>query len=190
MRLRCKDRWLGLSDALALSTHSSPSEGCVWTLQADTIAAAVAVSEESSSWEADGYMVLPGVVRMDKVRLALQYLNNHLGSADLAADIDPSGLGTEYSEGGTVKLGKGGHCMCCLSQSAPLLDLVGQHERQQIEGCLPAATQIDGNNFGCQVTLHTVHGPAVTHGLVRWHSGFLCHLLRTWPMANRRWQDL
>ena len=44
----------------------------------------------------DGYCVLHELIPADKVNRALRFLNHHLGSADLADDIEPEGLGIHY----------------------------------------------------------------------------------------------
>ena len=89
----------------------------------------------------------------DKIARALRFLNHHLGAADLAADLEPDGLGAQYVRaaaahdgsglddsalddgvvtGGVVKLGGGHVCTCCLAQSAVLLELLGTMERQAL----------------------------------------------------------
>jgi hypothetical protein len=53
------------------------------------VAASVALREQ-------GYVVLSSLIPPRKVARALQYMNHHLGSANLSADLDPSGLGSEF----------------------------------------------------------------------------------------------
>ena len=48
------------------------------------------------SFDSDGYVVLRRLVPEPKLAKALRSLNHHLGSADLAADIEPDGLGAQY----------------------------------------------------------------------------------------------
>jgi hypothetical protein len=45
-----------------------------------------------------GFVVLPGLIGHAKVQRALRYMNHHLGSADLASDLEPHGLGVEFME--------------------------------------------------------------------------------------------
>ena len=71
----------------------------------------------------DGYTMLRGLVAADKLARALRLLNSHLGSASLAADLDATGLGTEYEDaehagGGVVKLGSGHLCTAASHSSA------------------------------------------------------------------------
>ena len=78
---------------------------------------------------------MAGLVAAPKVERALRFLNHHLGSADLALDLEPEGLGVAFArasatavgsnggaEGGSgdgdgtavVKLGGGRRCHCSL----------------------------------------------------------------------------
>ena len=105
-----------------------------------------------SHFDVDGYMMMPQLVAPDKIARALRFLNHHLGAADLAADLEPNGLGAQYVRaaaahdgsalddgvvtGGVVKLGGGHVCTCCLAQSAVLLELLGTTERQALATAL------------------------------------------------------
>lgn len=108
----------------------------------------------------DGFLVLPGLVGHSKVEKALRYLNHHLGSASLAEDLEPDGLGMEFEgvldevqpASGVVKLGSGRRCHCCLAQAAPLLDLIGAKEREVICAALGSSRPILAT-FGCQLAL-------------------------------------
>ena len=55
-------------------------------------------ASHAESFARDGYVVLHGLIPRPKIERALRYLNHHLGSADLANDLEPEGL----VEGGIV----------------------------------------------------------------------------------------
>ena len=153
--------------------------------------------EQSSLAEAfakDGYCVIDSLIPADKVAHALRYLNHHLGSADLADDLEPDGLGVEYlrqqsqftgeeartadgvhDEAGegtlpppsaVVKLGKGHTCTCCLAQAAALLNLLDAKAREAIVEAIGEPRALSGR-FGVQVALRfplAPFGPGVTDG--------------------------
>lgn len=119
----------------------------------------------------NGYCLLRGLVSAAKLSRALRLLNHHLGSASLADDVEPRGLGTEFVGGaegsaaegaagaGVVKLGGGHRCTCSLAQAPPLLDLLSADERREVRrvleahgGCGADAGGVSGL-FGCQVAL-------------------------------------
>lgn len=110
----------------------------------------------------DGYFLIPGLISPVKVARAVRYLNHHLGSADLAVDLEPQGLGMEYVRAmetdetsravGVVKLGGGRTCTCCLSQAAPLLALLDGPERTAIANALGSDRPLS-SLFGVQVAL-------------------------------------
>ena len=127
-----------------------------------------AAGASTAEFGRDGYVMLPGLVPQDKLERALRYLNHHLGSADLAADLEPEGLGVAFAKAsaggdgdggggggnGVVKLGSGRPCMCSVAQAVPLLDLVGPAERRAIRTALGshAAGEVSPT-YGCQVAL-------------------------------------
>mmetsp|Transcript_2343 Transcript_2343/g.6173 ORF Transcript_2343/g.6173 Transcript_2343/m.6173 type:complete len:485 (-) Transcript_2343:182-1636(-) len=120
------------------------------------------------SFARDGYAVLPSLVPAERVARALRYLNHNLGSADLASDLEPEGLGMAWVEStarvdgdvapaGVVKLGGGRRCTCSMAQAQPLLQLLGAAERRAIAaaaaGSAEAPTRQIAHEFGCQVAL-------------------------------------
>lgn len=191
--------------ALALDQHGewhlSEAES-VWQLETASIP-----SVNGSSWSAseqnqpgstavsfarDGYFVLHELIASDKVRRALRFLNHHLGSADLAADIEPDGLGMEYVRAtandlvvaaeereveaeqtgqqphqppqGVVKLGKGHTCTCCLAQADALLTLLDEHTREHIARAMgsDSCARRLSGRFGVQVALRFPVAPFAT----------------------------
>eukprot|EP00854_Cymbomonas_tetramitiformis_P022131 gene22131-26671_t len=90
--------------SLALSTHED-----------------AASFDPANDFLARGFFVLEDLVPAEKVEAALRLLNSSLGSADLAADLETTGIGTEFMDGpgaAVVKLGSGHRCTCSLSQVA------------------------------------------------------------------------
>lgn len=144
--------------------HERDAAECLWRLARapSNNAAHAAHSAKEAHFGHDGFCLLPGLVGEPKISAALRYLNHHLGSADLAKDIEPQGLGMEFAQGteqGVVKLGGGHRCTCSLAQAAPLLELLGADERGAIrralgeqEGCAERRGPVSPM-FGCQVAL-------------------------------------
>ena len=136
---------------------------------------AKAATAFAAQFARDGYFLLPSLVPRHKVDRALRFLNHHLGSADLAADLEPEGLGMEYVRAtgtsdeplpeGVVKLGGGHTCTCSLAQAAPLLGLLDAPERRAIARALGGESSGDESRgdgdgaralssmFGVQVAL-------------------------------------
>ena len=133
----------------------------------------------------DGYFVIPSLIPSTKVAKALRFLNHHLGSANLADDLEPEGLGIEYLRAaatddtdeagsiGVVKLGKGHTCTCCLAQAVPLLGLLDEAARLAISTALSVGggeretTSLLSGRFGVQVALRfplAPFGPGVVDG--------------------------
>ena len=83
-----------------LSRDCAPPSPCaVHEMPVPSISPPAGPSSSSSLVEAfakDGYTVLHSLLPAVKVARALRYLNHHLGSADLADDLEPDGLGIEY----------------------------------------------------------------------------------------------
>lgn len=131
--------------------------------------------DPATQFARDGYCLLPDLLPPQKVSRALRYLNYHLGSADLALDLEPDGLGMQFNravvadlamgdeEGvpkGVVKLGGGRTCACRLSQGAPLIALLDETTRATICDAITSRTEgIKGAPqrlsamFGVQVAL-------------------------------------
>ncbi|KAK3257706.1 hypothetical protein CYMTET_33218, partial [Cymbomonas tetramitiformis] len=124
--------------SLALSTHED-----------------AASFDPANDFLARGFFVLEDLVPAEKVEAALRLLNSSLGSADLAADLETTGIGTEFMDGpgaAVVKLGSGHRCTCSLSQASVLLSLLGPKERSRISSAVFNDRPISGM-FGCQVAL-------------------------------------
>ena len=112
----------------------------------------------------DGYTMLRGLVAADKLARALRLLNSHLGSASLAADLDATGLGTEYEDaehagGGVVKLGSGHLCTCSLAQQRDILAMVGEDERRRVAAAISSGGRQISHTFGAQVALRFPQKP-------------------------------
>ena len=131
-------------------------------------------ADPATRFARDGYCLLPDLLPPQKVRRALRYLNYHLGSADLALDVEPDGLGMQFNRAvvadlatgdedvpkGVVKLGGGRTCACRLSQGAPLIALLDETTRDAIceaiaprTGGLKEAPRRLSAMFGVQVAL-------------------------------------
>eukprot|EP00240_Pyramimonas_obovata_P013265 CAMPEP_0118949526 /NCGR_PEP_ID=MMETSP1169-20130426/49806_1 /TAXON_ID=36882 /ORGANISM="Pyramimonas obovata, Strain CCMP722" /LENGTH=233 /DNA_ID=CAMNT_0006896189 /DNA_START=127 /DNA_END=824 /DNA_ORIENTATION=+ len=74
----------------------SPSDSLHQSRCPSELSGADEAAEASSALRKRGFVVLPALIPPHKVSRALQYMNHHLGSADLSSDLDPSGLGSEF----------------------------------------------------------------------------------------------
>ena len=150
IRARACGSWLTLDKDGKWTLQASAA---YWRLHSEDERPLANTQTAACDFDVDGYVMMPQLVAPHKIARALRFLNHHLGAADLAADLEPDGLGAQYVRaaaahdsgglddsalddgvvtGGVVKLGGGHVCTCCLAQSAVLLELLGATERQAL----------------------------------------------------------